>query len=193
MRRRFVMLDRDGTLIHERHYLSAPEQVELLPGVVEGLLALRQLDLGLVVLTNQSGVGRGLFDLAALNRIHERMNHLLKAQGVELDGIYHCPHLPEDGCVCRKPAAGMALKAAQELDFDPAQGFMVGDKNVDVQLGKNIGAKSILVLTGYGKKELESGEVHPDHIIATLAELPSIVTGSSAGTPSSPRFDSSAV
>lgn len=175
MRRRFILLDRDGTLIYERHYLSDPEQVELLPGVVEGLTALRKLGFGLVVLTNQSGLGRWLFDLGTLHKIHERMKRLLLDHGLELDGIYYCPHLPEDKCACRKPATGMALQAAQELDFDLAQSFMVGDKNVDVQLGKNIGAKSVLVLTGYGREELATGETHPDYIIANLAELPTIV------------------
>ena len=176
MRRRFVMLDRDGTLIYERHYLADPEQVELLPGVIEGLRLLRSMGVGLVVLTNQSGLARGFFDQAALEKIHERMEKLLMDQGLELDGIYYCPHLPEDGCACRKPAVGMVARAAQDLDFDPAQGFMVGDKDVDVQLGKNIGAKTILVLTGHGQREIERGLTHPDHIVATLAELPKIVS-----------------
>lgn len=175
MKRRFAMLDRDGTLIYERHYLADPEQVELLPGVVEGLRALRSMGLGLVVLTNQSGVGRGFFDLATLGKIHERMRWLLKDQGIELDGIYYCPHSPEDGCTCRKPAAGMVARAVQDLDFDPAQGFMIGDKNADVQLGNYVGAKTVLVLTGYGQRELESGVTRPDHIVANLADLPPIV------------------
>jgi D-glycero-D-manno-heptose 1,7-bisphosphate phosphatase len=175
MRPRFVMLDRDGTLIEERHYLSRPDQVVLLPGVVEGLRALRQMGLGLVVLTNQSGIGRGLFDLDALRSIHERMATLLGAQGLALDGIYYCPHRPDEGCPCRKPATGMAMQAATELGFDPGEGFMVGDKAVDVDLGRNLGAKTVLVLTGYGRQENEAGRAKPDHVVEDLSALPAVI------------------
>lgn len=170
------MLDRDGTLIYERHYLADPDGVELLPGVIEGLKAIRKMGLGLVVVTNQSGIGRGLFDLSMLDKVHERMKRLLSYHGVELDGIYYCPHLPETHCDCRKPAVGMALRAAKELNFEPGEGFMVGDKNVDVQLGKNLGATTVLVLTGYGQDEMERSAVNTDHVIKSLSELPEIVS-----------------
>lgn len=182
MSRRFVMLDRDGTLIHERHYLSDPAQVELLPGVVEGLQLLRSMGLGLVVLTNQSGIARGFFSLATLNKVHERMTRLLGEEGLTLDGIYTCPHLPEDKCDCRKPATGMAIDAAQQLNFNPAEAFMVGDKAIDMLLGKDVGATTILVLTGYGKDEREASAGYSDYvaedlpcvaqIIASLVESP---------------------
>lgn len=169
-RRRFVMLDRDGTIIAERHYLSHPDQVELLPGSASGLRTMRDLGCGLLVLTNQSGIGRGYFDVGMLVRVHDRMKELLAAEGVELDGIYYCPHTPEQGCDCRKPATGLALQAAAEHGFDPATGFVVGDKRCDVDLGRNIGARSILVRTGYGNEEARLPDLRVDHICDDLAD-----------------------
>src|SRR5690348_8261786 len=96
-RRRFVLLDRDGTLIVERNYLSRPDDVQLLPGALSGLQRLRRLGLGLAVITNQSGVARGYFDHAALDAVHARLRQLLHEGGVDLDGVYVCPHRPEDG------------------------------------------------------------------------------------------------
>ena len=104
--RRFVLLDRDGTIIIEREYLSDPQQVELVPGASEALRRLRQIGLGLAVITNQSGVGRGYCDAGRVALVHGRMCALLAAEGAYLDGIYVCPHTPEDGCSCRKPNPG---------------------------------------------------------------------------------------
>ena len=178
MRRRFVMLDRDGTLIYERHYLSDPERVELLPGVAEALSAFRELGLGLVVVTNQSGIGRGFFDAARLDEIHARMNALLAARGVALDGIYVCPHLPADACPCRKPATALVTQAAADLGFDPADGFMIGDTAIDMQLGKRVGAATILVLTGYGERERGAAASAADHVASDLLAAVPIVTRS---------------
>ena len=175
MTRRFAMLDRDGTLIHERHYLSDPNDVELLPGAVEGLLSLRKMGLGLVVLTNQSGVGRGYFDVARLELVHARMNSLLAQEGVEVDGIYYCPHRPEDLCPCRKPRPGLVNRAASELRFQPGDGFMIGDKAIDVQLGRAVGATTFLVLTGYGKQERGVAAGYADHVADDLAQVAEIV------------------
>ena len=168
MSRHFVILDRDGTLIQERHYLSEPEQVELIPGVAEGLRQLRQMGLGLVVVTNQSGIGRGFFDQGALERIHRRMNELLASEGAWLDKIYFCPHRPEEGCSCRKPAPGLVERAARELGFEPCAGFAIGDKACDVELGQRVGMTTFLVRTGYGAREIENGGVRPDYIVDDL-------------------------
>ena len=175
MRRRFVMLDRDGTLIYERHYLSDPDSVELLPGAAEALRALRELGLGLVVVTNQSGVGRGFFDAARLDEIHARMNALLVAHGVALDGIYVCPHVPADGCSCRKPGTALVARAAADLGFDPQEGFVIGDTAKDMQLGKRVGAATILVLTGYGEREREGAGSAADHVARDLLAAVPIV------------------
>lgn len=150
--RRFVLLDRDGTINVERHYLSDPDQLELYPGVGEALARLRQLGYGLVVVTNQSGIARGYFDLETLARIHDKLRALLKDFGVSIDGIYLCPHGPDEDCDCRKPLPGMVAQAVAELGFDPARAIMVGDKAVDVELGHAVGAAAILVRTGHGLK-----------------------------------------
>jgi len=148
--RRFALLDRDGTVIHERHYLADPADVELLPGAARGLRQLRRLGFNLVLVTNQSGIARGYFDRPQLERIHARLIDLLAAKGVALHGIYICPHLPEANCMCRKPRPGLALQAAAEHGFNPAHAIVVGDKPCDVDLGRAIGARSFLVRTGYG-------------------------------------------
>src|SRR6266849_6362832 len=125
---RFALLDRDGTIIHERHYLANPADVELLPGAAQGLRQLRRLGFGLLIVTNQSGLARGYFDQPQLERIHARMCDLLTVAGVTLDGIYVCPHLPEAQCRCRKPRPGLAERAVAEHRFDPTQAIVVGDK-----------------------------------------------------------------
>jgi D-glycero-D-manno-heptose 1,7-bisphosphate phosphatase len=173
--RRFILLDRDGTVIVERHYLSDPTQVELLPGAAEGLRALGGMGLGLAIVTNQSGIGRGYFDRVRLEAIHHRMNELLAAEGVVLDGIYYCPHTPEDACGCRKPAVGLALQAAMDHGFDPVTAFVIGDKRCDVDLGHNLGAKSILVRTGYGAREAQQPDLQADHICHNLVEAAQVI------------------
>jgi D-glycero-D-manno-heptose 1,7-bisphosphate phosphatase len=168
--RRFVLLDRDGTLIVEKHYLSDPEQVELIEGAADGLRRLAARGLGLVVVSNQSGIGRGFFDTTRLAEIHERLLRELRAEGVALDGIFVCPHHPDERCACRKPRTGLALRAAAELGFDPARAFVVGDMASDVALGRALGATTLLVRTGHGAATLERGEARPDHVVADLRE-----------------------
>ena len=150
MSRRAAFLDRDGTLIVERHYLSDPDGVALLPGAAAGLRGLRALGFGLVVVTNQSGLGRGLFDQGRLDQVHARLTSLLAQHAIELDGIYVCPHHPNAGCGCRKPQPGLVLQAASDLGLDVERSIVVGDKACDVGLGRAVGARAFLVRTGYG-------------------------------------------
>jgi D-glycero-D-manno-heptose 1,7-bisphosphate phosphatase len=165
--RRFVVLDRDGTIIEEREYLSEPEQIALLPGVGAALRELQQMGFGMVVITNQSGVGRGIFDQTQLQRLHERLRELLEREGVHLDGLYVCPHKPDDDCVCRKPKLGLLQKAAQELDFNLANCIVIGDKACDIEMGHAAGALTFLVRTGYGAQvENEAGA---DFVVDDLA------------------------
>jgi D-glycero-D-manno-heptose 1,7-bisphosphate phosphatase len=168
-RRRFVLLDRDGTLNEERHYLSDPDQLEILAGVPAALRRLAAQGFGLVVVTNQSGVARGYFDIATLGRIHDRLQALLAAEGARLDGIYICPHGPDEDCACRKPLPGMVEQAARDFGFDPAQAFVVGDKAADIDLARAVGAKAILVRTGWGRKTEQEGRCSPDVIVDDLA------------------------
>jgi len=174
-KRPFVVLDRDGTILVERHYLSHPEQVELLPNTGTGLRALRRLGYGLVVVTNQSGLSRGYFDENTLQQIHARMQQLLLEQGVELDGIYVCPHLPDQGCVCRKPRPALAQRAAAELKFDPIAAIVVGDNRCDVDLGRRLGSLSVLVRTGYGAQLEADQELPADFVVDDLAELAAVL------------------
>lgn len=166
--RRFVLLDRDGTIIVERHYLSNPVGVELLPGVARGLRRMQELGLGLVVITNQSAIGRGFFDEARLNQIHARLRELLREEQVSLDGIYYCPHRPEDRCECRKPESALPNRAARELGFNPSDSLVIGDKECDIELGQRLGATTFLVLTGYGRETEANKQVRPDYVVADL-------------------------
>src|SRR5262245_57358755 len=173
--RRFVLLDRDGTINAERHYLSDPGQLELLPGAAAGLAEMQRLGLGLVIVTNQSGIARGYFDSARLAEIHERLTDLLGSAGVRLDGIYICPHGPDDGCTCRKPLPGLVLQAARDLDFDPVPAFVIGDKPRDIELGRAVGATTLLVRTGYGAHYASDPGVSADHIVSDLVHAARVI------------------
>jgi D-glycero-D-manno-heptose 1,7-bisphosphate phosphatase len=156
-RPRYILLDRDGTINYERQYLSHPDEVELLPQTGAGLRMLVEAGYGLVVLTNQSPIGRGMFSEERLAQIHRRLAELLQNEGVKLDGIYYCPHTPEDYCKCRKPLPGLVWQAARELGFEPQNCIVIGDKPCDIDLGRNIHARTILVRTGYGAKYEKEG------------------------------------
>jgi histidinol-phosphate phosphatase family protein len=170
-------------LIRERHYLSHPDQVELLPGVIQGLSQIRALGLRLVVVTNQSGIGRGYFSPEVLEAVHDRLHSLLAKGGVELDGIYHCPHSPEEGCACRKPETQMLERAGKDLGFKPKDTVVVGDKPCDILLGKNVGAVTALVRSGYGARRSTMSQCEPDLIIDSIADLAQILSAAE-GQPS---------
>ncbi len=166
---RFVVLDRDGTLIRHRHYLNDPAQVELIPGIAEGLRALRALGLGLVVVTNQSAMARGLLTPAGLAAIHERVRELLATQGVAIDAFYTCPHHPDDGCACRKPLPGLLQQAAEELGFLPAESFVIGDKACDIGMGAAAGATTLLVRNEFAAPDGADCPVPPDFACDSFA------------------------
>ena len=121
-----------------------------------------------VLITNQSGVGRGYFEEKMVDQVHDILRAELASHGANLDGIYYCPHLPEAGCDCRKPLPGMLRRAQKELNIDLESSFVIGDKHVDVETAYAVGAKGILVLTGYGRDEYESHREspHPPHFVA---------------------------
>ena len=177
-RRRFAVVDRDGTIIVERHYLSDPHQVELLPGVATGLRQLTEMGLGVVVVTNQSAIGRGFFDATRLDVIHQRLYELLEAEGVHLNGIYFCPHKPDDNCQCRKPHTDLIKLAARELNFDPQDSFVIGDKPCDIELGQRVGATTFLVRTGYGASvALQSArtQVTPEYVVDSVSDAVPVI------------------
>ncbi len=133
-----VFLDRDGTLVHDGGYLHRPEDYRRLPGVAEGLAVLRDAGFRLVVVTNQSGIGRGYFGSAELARFQRTLEEDFRTFGVELDGTYVCPHRPDQGCGCRKPRPGLVRRAIRELGLDPARSFAVGDRPRDVELARTV-------------------------------------------------------
>ena len=145
-----VFLDRDGTLIVEKHYLSDPGQVSLEKDVAPALSMLKGRGHALIVLSNQSGIGRGLLSEADALRVNARIAELLREQGVDILAWYMCPHAPELSCDCRKPAAGMARAASRDWKLDLSGCYVIGDKRADLELADAIGGTGILVTTGHG-------------------------------------------
>lgn len=152
---RAVFLDRDGTLIQEKEYLSRPDQVSIFPGVGRALCDLRRAGFKLIIVSNQSGVGRGYFTLADVDKVHEHLIKELAREGAHFDKIYIAPEAPDMPSRGRKPLPQFLFDARDEFQLDLAQCYMIGDKLIDLQCGWNAGVKkSILVRTGYGR-ELE--------------------------------------
>lgn len=175
--RRAVFLDRDGTLNVERAYLARPEQLALLPGAAAALRQFQTLGLLRILVTNQSGIARGYFSTADLAAVHARLHDQLAAENSSLTGVYVCPHGPDDGCGCRKPQPGLALTAAHEHQIDPSRSFVIGDKRADMQLGRAIGARTILVETGYGTETASAGCPEADAIAPDLLTAARLVAG----------------
>jgi D-glycero-D-manno-heptose 1,7-bisphosphate phosphatase len=168
-----VFVDRDGTLVVEKGYLSRAEDLELLDGAAGALARLRAAGCALVVVSNQSGVGRGFFPLEGVHQAMARMRVLLRERGVEIDAVYFCPHRPEAGCECRKPGTGMLRAAADNLNLSLRRSVMVGDKLLDVETGHAAGGLGVLVRTGYGRDEAARADSlprAPDRVVADLAE-----------------------
>ena len=154
-----VYLDRDGTLIEEKHYLAEPAQVRLLDGAGPAVARLNRAGIATVVLTNQSGVARGFFSEEDVHAVHRYLESLLADENACLDGIFYCPHLKtarleayRRDCNCRKPAPGMVAKAMESLKIADIPAYVVGDKETDLELAGNIHARAILVRTGYGSE-----------------------------------------
>jgi D-glycero-D-manno-heptose 1,7-bisphosphate phosphatase len=175
MKRRYVVLDRDGTIIEECEYLSDPQQIKLLPGAAGALRKLKEMGLGLAIITNQSAIGRGFFNDARLGEIHHRLVELLETERVDLDALYYCPHKPEDACPCRKPEVGLIQKASVDLNFDLEQSIVIGDKVSDVEMGRRVRATTFLVRTGYGSLMASEGKNFADYIVEDLADAAGII------------------
>jgi D-glycero-D-manno-heptose 1,7-bisphosphate phosphatase len=177
MSRPAVFLDRDGAITREVDYLRDVKQLRLLPRAAAAIRELNQSGYAVVIVSNQSGIARGLLTEDDLAHIHRVMLARLARQGARLDAIYYCPHLPDatvaayrKRCHCRKPAAGMLRRAARELDLDLARSYVIGDRARDLAPGRTLRCRTILVRTGYGAQE-ESGweeEWRPDHVAANL-------------------------
>ena len=155
-----AFMDRDGTLVVEKGYLAHPDDLELVAPAARALARLRDAGFALVVISNQSGVGRGFFPLKRVYEAMARLRRELRDRGVELDAVYFCPHRPEEGCECRKPGASLLRQAASNLNLALRRSAMIGDKRLDVETGHGVGALGILVRSGYGRDE--ERRIEPD-------------------------------
>jgi len=175
MRKRAVFLDRDGTIARDVHYCCRVEDFEILATVPQAIKLLNQHGFEVVVITNQSGVARGYFTEATLLRIHQHMMQELAECGARVDAIYYCPHHPDDRCECGKPRPGLLLMAAEELEIDLSQSFMVGDGERDVKAGKAAGCRTALVAA----RPDVTGEITdpPDYMAADLLKAAEWIVG----------------
>lgn len=174
-KKRAVFLDRDGVIIRQLEgYLSDPSRLELLPGAAEAIRRLREAGFAVVVVTNQAGVGYGYLTAETLAAIHVRLREALSQEGAALDGIYYCPHTPEDNCSCRKPSPGMLLRAAEEMGLDLSRSYLVGDMTTDIAAGKRAGCFTILVRTGFGGADGRADSA-PDAVCADLAAAADLI------------------
>ena len=180
-RRRWAILDRDGTVIFDRHYLSDPDGVELLPNAAAGLRSLRDAGFGLLLATNQSGIARGYFDERAFWRVQARLAELLAADGLAFYGVFVCPHGPEDGCACRKPKPGLLLGAASTHGFAPADAVMIGDGEADMGAARAARVLGIQIAAG-GRP----ASAPADHLAADLAEAARIAIAALGARESTP-------
>jgi D-glycero-D-manno-heptose 1,7-bisphosphate phosphatase len=185
-----AFLDRDGTIIRECRYLADPEGVELVPGAASALRTIAECGYALVVVTNQSGIARGLYAAADFRAVQQRVEDVLAGDGVFLDAVFHCPHHPDvDGpCECRKPGTGMHRAAAARLNLDLHGSVYVGDRIKDVLPAAELGGRGFLVRTGYGREEAPlapAGVI----VIDDLAELARIVAAEAAHRPGAARVD----
>ena len=169
-----VFLDRDGTINHDVGYLSRLDQLQLYPEALKAIKLLNEVGLPVVVITNQSGIARGYFDEPFIQLVHARINEILAEGNAHIDRFYYCPHHPTDGrapylkvCNCRKPAPGMLLLAAKELNLDLSRSYLIGDMQKDIEAARNAGAKGILVRTGDEKDDFAvNGAAYiADHIL----------------------------
>jgi histidinol-phosphate phosphatase family protein len=165
--KRAVFLDRDGTIIRDRGYLKDPESIELFPGAVETLKALCREGWKLIIVSNQSGVGRGLITLDEMNAVHAKFIRVMRSHGIEITASYFCTHTPEEECECRKPSIASLEKAAKEHSVDIGQSWMVGDRESDVLCGRNAECSTIWFRTPAFEVPAEL----PDHVADSWAEV----------------------
>ncbi|CCW34496.1 histidinol-phosphate phosphatase family protein [Chthonomonas calidirosea] len=148
--KRAVFLDRDGVLsVEGGDYVTRPELLRVLPRVGEAIGRLNRADFRVIIVTNQSAVGRGLMTVGDLEEVHARLRAEIASEGGRIDAVYFCPHRPEEGCSCRKPAPGMLLRAAEEYDIELPRSYMVGDSPKDIAAGAAVGSRTVLVLSGH--------------------------------------------
>lgn len=166
--KKMVILDRDGVINHDSdEYIKSPEEWIPINGSLEAIKRLKNAGYLVTVATNQSGIGRGMYNLKTLSKIHDKFNALLAQRGTAIDGIFFCPHLPTDNCVCRKPRPGLLLQIAQQFGISLKQSVFVGDSFSDIQAARIVGATPALVQTGKGMQTIEKHGFFEDTRIYT--------------------------
>jgi len=179
MKNKAVFLDRDGTLNKDSiDYIKHLSEYEIFDFTPEALRILQKMGFKLVVITNQSVIARGMSSTKEVESIHNFLTNELKKHGVTLDGIYYCPHHPDDNCPCRKPETGNIEKAIKDHNIDPIRSYFIGDSKRDIEAGKKVGCKTILVLTGERIKspdETTNWNIKPDHVTKDLLEAAKLI------------------
>ena len=156
---KLIILDRDGVINQDSDdYIKSPEEFIPLAGSIEAIARLHRAGYRIAIATNQSGIARGYFDIETLNRMHEKLLRLVSAQGGQIDGIFYCPHGPDDGCECRKPRPGLLQDIQRRFNVNMSGVYAVGDSLRDVQAAQAVGAMPVLVKTGKGERTIEKGE-----------------------------------
>jgi D-glycero-D-manno-heptose 1,7-bisphosphate phosphatase len=174
---RAVFLDRDGTINeHSEGYVKSWKEFHFIPNALEALKKLAQSDYKIIIITNQSAVGRGIISRDALEDMHQRMLAKVEEAGGRIDGIFACMHKPDDKCGCRKPSTGLIEMAATAFDIDLKESWLIGDNTLDIKTGRNAGCKTLLVETGYGGRD-GNFEVKPDRKARDLAAAAAIILG----------------
>jgi len=191
--RRAVFLDRDGTLCEEVGYLNHISRLHIYPFVAQAIRRLNDAGFPVIVVTNQSGAGRGFFPESLIAEVHARIQHDLAVSGARIDAFYACPHRTEEGCDCRKPRTGMLERAAREHSLQLAGSWVVGDRQADVDLAHNARARSIFVLTGYGRGEYQWHSREwphaPEFVADNLAAAVAIILQRDAADAASPAAE----
>jgi D-glycero-D-manno-heptose 1,7-bisphosphate phosphatase len=177
-----VFLDKDGTLVENIPYNVDPDLMRLVPGAVAGLRALGNAGYRLFVVSNQSGVARGLFSIDALEDLQRRLRDLLGDAGISLDGLYFCPHHPDGSvaeyaieCSCRKPADGLLRRAARDHDIDLRRSWMIGDILDDVEAGRRASCRTVLIDSGNETEWVLSRDRMPDHVVRDVGEAAAVI------------------
>jgi len=163
---RAVFIDRDGTININFGYIDKPERFKFHKGVIEGMKLLKKNGYKIIIVTNQSGIGRGFFSEKELEKIHNKMIKELSEKNINVDAVYYCPHHPEDNCNCRKPKTGLLESAVKDLDIDIKESFVIGDRMLDMEAGDKMGCKTVLVPENKEKIDIEMKEssIKPDFV-----------------------------
>jgi D,D-heptose 1,7-bisphosphate phosphatase len=176
MQNKAVFIDRDGTINIDGPYLADPDKFQMYPGVGEGVGTLRKYGFKIIVITNQSGIGRGYFTEKDLLKIHEKMKKEFQRFHTKIDGIYYCPHRPDENCECRKPKTKLFEQAIYDHNIDVKKSYMIGDKMQDVEAGKKMGVKTILIPLA-NKENIGTIELKPDYVAVNFTEAVEWILG----------------